>query len=103
MRDKRRLPEGQAVSWVIPGDGIRVQALDAADAPTAGSYAATVSEARFLGEITLATLVLDAMPGAPLQLTLAGPERRGLVVRARVAAQLDLELVHVMPVRTGGS
>jgi adenine/guanine phosphoribosyltransferase-like PRPP-binding protein len=39
---------------------------------------------------------------APLQLTLAGPERRGLVVGARVAVQLDLELVHVMPVRTGG-
>jgi len=102
VRDKRRLPEGQVVSWVIPGDAIHVQALDAAGVPAAGRYAATVSEARFLGEITLATLVLDAMPGAPFQLTLAGPERRGLMVGARVAVQLDLELVHVMPVRTGG-
>lgn len=101
VRDKRRLPEGQAVNWVIPGDAIGVQAL-AAGAPAAGSYAATVSEARFLGEITLATLVLDTMPGAPLQLTLAGPERRGLLAGSRVAVQLDLELVHVMPVRTGG-
>ncbi|MDO9074836.1 MAG: ABC transporter ATP-binding protein [Rubrivivax sp.] len=102
VRDKRRLPEGQVVSWVIPGDGIHVHALDAAGDTVAGSYAATVSEARFLGEITLATLVLETMPGAPLQLTLAGPERRGLAVGSRVAVQLDLELVHVMPVRTGG-
>ena len=100
VRDKHRLPLGQGVSWVIPGDAIRVQALGRTQAPD--DFAATVAEARFLGEITLATLVLDAMPGAPLQLTLAGPERRGLAAGARVAAQLDLALVHVMPVRTGG-
>ncbi|MBA4175803.1 MAG: ABC transporter ATP-binding protein [Leptothrix sp. (in: Bacteria)] len=102
VRDKRRLPEGQAVSWVIPGDAIRVQALAAPGAAAPGSYVATVTEARFLGEITLATLALDAMPGAPLQLTLAGPGRRSLLTGARVAVQLDLELVHVMPVRSGG-
>jgi molybdate transport system ATP-binding protein len=102
VRDKRRLPEGQQVSWVIPGDGIRVSAPQADGLAAAGSYAGTVSEARFLGEITLASLVLDALPGASLQLTLAGPERRGLEAGARVAVQLELDLVHVMPVRTGG-
>jgi molybdate transport system ATP-binding protein len=100
VRDKGRLAAGQAVSWVIPGDGIHLGALD----PTEMSaFTATVTEARFLGEISLTTVVLDAVPAAPLQLTLAGPLRSGVAAGARVNVRLDLETVHVMPVRERAS
>jgi molybdate transport system ATP-binding protein len=61
VRDKGKLPSGQAVNWVIPSDGITL--LDPA-ARRAGDFVAEVAEARHLGEITLATLALADVPGA---------------------------------------
>ena len=98
VRDKGRLPAGQAVNWVIPGDGIALLP-QAPQGP--GEFAATVTEARHLGEITLATLELAGVSGAQLLLTLSGSSRQKLALGAPVCARLDLELVHVMPVRTG--
>ena len=98
VRDKGRLPTGQAVNWVIPGDGITLLP-QAPQGP--GEFAATVTEARYLGEITLATLELAGVSGAQLLLTLSGSSRQALTLGAPVCARLDLELVHVMPVRTG--
>jgi molybdate transport system ATP-binding protein len=98
VRDKGRLSPGQAVSWVIPSDGIGF--VDPA-AGQPGDFPAEVVEARHLGEITLATLTLAAVPGARMVLTLSGARRRGLEVNARVAVRLDPARVHVMPVRTG--
>jgi len=96
VRDKGRLPPGQAVTWVIPGDGISL--LDRAP-QAADEFAATVAEARHLGEITLATIRLVDVPGAHLRLTLSGPQRARLQVHAELAVRLDLGLVHVMPLR----
>ncbi|HZH08442.1 MAG TPA: ABC transporter ATP-binding protein, partial [Lautropia sp.] len=95
VRDKGRLPVDQAVSWTIPGDGIHVHAHPGGP----GTFTASVAEARFLGEITLVKLALDAIPGAPVHLVLAGPQRLVISVGARLAVQLDLDLVHVMPIR----
>ena len=97
VRDKGRLPGGQVVSWVIPNDGIT---MVAADSLAPGDFAAQVAEARHLGEITLVTLVLAAVPGVRLQLTLSGAQRQGLMVGAPVGVRLNMDLVHVMPVRT---
>jgi molybdate transport system ATP-binding protein len=97
VRDKGKLPEGQAVSWVMPSDGI---ALMAPGSQAAGDFDAAVIEARHLGEITLASLSLAAVPGARLMLTLSGAQRQGLVVGARFAVRLDMDKVHVMPVRS---
>jgi molybdate transport system ATP-binding protein len=121
VRDKGRLPAGQQVTWVVPGDGIHLRPLtfSSRDRPdgsrpegsdfdgrgTDGSgldrsvFAATVSEARFLGEITLVSLVLDSVPDLPMRLTLAGPQRRDVAIGARVGVELDLQSIHVMPVR----
>jgi molybdate transport system ATP-binding protein len=96
VRDKGRLPPGQAVDWLIPGDAIALEA-DAADEP--GCFAARVVDARHQGEITLATLQLDAAGGAPLLLTLAGRERQQLAAGATVGIRIDLAQVHVMPLR----
>jgi molybdate transport system ATP-binding protein len=53
VRDKGKIAAGQSVSWVIPGDGITV--LESG-LPNADEFGAIVTEARHLGEITLATL-----------------------------------------------
>lgn len=97
VRDKGRIAPGQAVSWVIPSDGITLLGSD--DAPHASDWQAQVLEARHLGEISLVTLVLQAVPGARLMLTLSGAQRQGLTVGARGHVRLDLERVHVMPMR----
>lgn len=98
VRDKGKVPTGQAVNWVISSDGISL--IDAAAVgPT--DFSAEVSEARHLGEITLATLSLAAVPGVRLVLTLSGARRQVLVLGARVGVRLDPGLVHVMPLRTG--
>lgn len=96
VRDKGKLPAGQAVNWVIPGDGIRLL-TQAPQGP--GEFSATITEARHLGEITLATLVLADVGGAELRLTLSGAQRQDLGVGIRVGVRLDAELVHVMPLR----
>lgn len=96
VRDKGKLPAGHAVNWVIPNDGI---VLMDPDAGGAGDFDAKVVEARHLGEITLATLSVDAVPGARLVLTLTGAQRQALVPGARFLARLDPGRVHVMPLR----
>lgn len=99
VRDKGRLAPGQAVSWVIHGEGI--QLLNApSQAP--GDFCATVAELRHLGEITLVTLVLESAPGASLRLTLSGPQPAPLAPGQRTCVRLDRALVHVMPVRNAG-
>ncbi len=96
VRDKGKLTRGQLVSWVIPGDGL---SLLEPGAEGAGAVAAIVSEARHLGELTLATLNLTAVPGTTLRMTLAGAQRLSLVVGEPVCVQLNPDLVHVMPAR----
>ena len=97
VRDKGRIAVGQSVTWVIPSDGITV--LDRAPEHSS-EFSAEVVEARHLGEITLATLALAAVPEAPLLLTLTGPQRLQFTVGARLTVHLDPGLVHVMPVRS---
>ena len=97
--EKGKLPCGQPVTWVIPGEGLTL--LDEAPVvPWAGELAVQVVDARFLGEITLATVSVDGMPGVDLSLTLAGPQRFALTVGRRLGVQLNLDLVHVMPLRS---
>ncbi len=96
VRDKGKVPTGQAVNWVIPSDGITL--VDTA-AQGAADFSAEVVEARHLGEITLATLRLAAVPEARLVLTLSGAQRQGLETGLPVGVRLDPALVHVMPLR----
>lgn len=97
VRDKGKLPPGQPVNWVIPGDGITL--VDQA-ASSLGEFSAEVIEARHLGEITLATLALAQLPGANLRLTLSGVQRQSLPLGSQVSVRLDPALVHVMPLRS---
>lgn len=99
VRDKGRVRPGQAVTWVVPGDVVALldEPTQIGDGP-AHDIAAVVTEARQLGEITLATLALDAVPGAALAQTLSGPQRRRVRVGQCVELRLNLELVHMAPI-----
>ena len=96
VRDKGRIDAGQTVTWVINGDGITL--LDH-PAQSDDEFAAVVTEARHLGEVTLATLALAEHPEVQLHLTLTGPQRARLTVATTVVVRLDLSLAHVMPLR----
>lgn len=96
VRDKGKIATGQSVSWVIPGDGITL--LDPG-LLTADEFGAVVTEARHLGEITLATLALVDVPGALLRLTLTGAQRLRITPGEQIGVRLNQGLVHVMPSR----
>jgi molybdate transport system ATP-binding protein len=96
VRDKGKVPPGQAVNWVLPGDAIslRDRAAQAAD-----EFDVELVELRHLGEITLCTLAVRAVPGARLTMTLSGPGRLTVDGGRGLSVGLDRERVHVMPFR----
>lgn len=96
VRDKGRIDHGQKVTWVINGDGMTFLNRPAQNDD---EFAAVVTEAKHLGEVTLATLALVEHPNEQLHLTLTGPQRAHLTVAATVAVRFDLSLAHVMPLR----
>ena len=99
VRDKGRLPAGQAVTWVIPNDGIVLTGGEGREGGDGDDFQAEVIEARHLGEITLCTLAVRAVPGARLTLTLSGPGRLSVDGGRSLSVGLDRERVHVMPFR----
>ncbi len=98
MVDKGRIRPGQAVNWVIPGDAL---ALREAAPAAPGEFAVVVSQARHLGEITLATVTLADWPAVAFELTLSGPLQRRLAPGMAATLALDLSQVHVMPLHHG--
>jgi molybdate transport system ATP-binding protein len=96
VRDKGGIAALQSVTWVIPGDGITLL-NHPPEHP--GEFGARVVEARHLGEITLATLALAEMGGVQLILTLSGPQRLAFTVGSALGVRLELDCVHVMPLR----
>jgi molybdate transport system ATP-binding protein len=109
VADKGRIDVGQAVTWVIQGDGLRLQPPAAAGPPLCLSeaqgqvpLAARVQSLHHLGEVSLATLGLEALPGVALRLVLSGPSRTPLQAGAAVTLCLDTAWVHVMPTRNPG-
>ncbi len=100
VRDKGKIQSGQAVHWIIPSDGITLVDSTASRMTDTSDWDAQVLEARHLGEISLITLALKAVPDARLLLTLSGPQRQGVGVGGVVRVRLDLSRVHVMPMRS---
>ena len=109
VRDKGRLDVGQRVTWVVQGDGLQCRPVDPSSTPPsappsggAGTLplAARLSERRHLGEMSLALLALEALPGVQLHMTLSGPWRHSLQAGQRLWVDIDPEWVHVMPTRT---
>ncbi|TDQ45139.1 ABC transporter ATP-binding protein [Tepidicella xavieri] len=104
VRDKKRLSPGQAVTWVIQGDGLRIGHEMAPESASAElgtvTLDATVTSVRNLGETTLAQARVDALGGVTLRLARSGPQRQWLQKNQPLQVRLDCEWVHVMPTRT---
>lgn len=104
VSDKGRLKTaGQAVTWVIQSDGLEANPSSAQDHLADMQSVllnAQVSGLRSLGEISLATLQLQALHPCPLQLTLSGAHRQQLQVGQSLTVRLDCRWIHVMPVRS---
>lgn len=112
VRDKGRIEPGQAVAWVVPGEGLRL----CGDAPTApmdgaGTHAnrigigglslsAQVLTLRHLGDVWLLRLQAHEGPRAVFQLMLTGPQVLPLQAGQTLGLRIDLDLVHIMPIKT---
>jgi len=101
VRDKGRIELGQAVTWVVQGDGLHVGGETDAAAPGRLPLQCTVVSVRNLGETTLAHVGVNGLAGVTLRLIRSGPQRQQLAVGQSLPVQLDCDWVHVMPIKTG--
>ena len=109
VRDKDKgFALGQAVNWVIQGDGLQVQTSAEPHAPHQHGAAsgtswqqlsARVQELRYLGDISMAVLSVCDLPGVSIKLALSGQQRQSLALEQTVCVEIDCNWVHVMPVR----
>ncbi|MEZ5646815.1 MAG: ABC transporter ATP-binding protein [Burkholderiaceae bacterium] len=108
IRDKGRIEPGQTVSWVVPGEGLqlcepgsrRAPATIAA-APWSLGLPVRLTRLRHLGDVWLLHLDSENQPGAVFRLMLTGPQVLPLQTGQTLQLCLDLNMVHIMPVRTG--
>jgi molybdate transport system ATP-binding protein len=108
VRDKGRIEPGQAVSWVVPGEGLHLcqgeetPASVPASAPPGGlPLRVRLVTLRHLGDVWLLQLACDDDPLATFRLMLTGRQVLPLRTGQELVLCLDLSMVHIMPVRTG--
>jgi molybdate transport system ATP-binding protein len=108
VRDKNRLKDGAAVSWVLAGEQVDVGRADEAQKPAqttndepVNRIACELVELLSLGETSLCTLVPQALPGQHLTLNLSSAHLRALKVGvgSKVVVNLPPQGVHIMPQR----
>jgi molybdate transport system ATP-binding protein len=103
VKDKGRLKKtGQAVTWVIQGDGFQVHPAWTEEEKNDHQRVllqAQVSALRSLGEMSLATLTLEEPANLQLQLTLSGMQRHNVQTGQSLSISMDCRWIHVMPVR----
>jgi len=97
VRDKGRIEEGAAVSWVVPAEHISVH-RHAPHGPNV--QRARLSEALPLGDIALCRFeLLNVRAAVQLHQTTAQMKRGELIVGEEVFLQFDPSGVHIMPRR----
>ena len=106
VRDKGRIADGARVSWVLAGELLDVSAVEpdqAAGLMRGHSLACVLGEVLPLGEISLCTLMIDALPGQQIKLNLSSALLRQLAVGpgAPLWLQVPPDAIHIMPLRQG--
>ena len=113
--DKNRIDDGARVSWVLAGELLDVSSAAppcASDGSvpvntlvntSANTLCCLLTEVLPLGEISLCTLRLDALPGQQLKLNLSSAVLRQLAVGpgGRLWLHIPPVAVHIMPLRQG--
>lgn len=97
--DKGRLTDGAQVSWVLASELLDVSTV-AVDLQGDNTLACMLAEVLPLGEISVCTLVPDAIPDQRLTLNLSTALLRqlGAVRGSPLALKVPPEAVHIMPV-----
>lgn len=102
VRDKGRIEPGQSVTWVVPGEALRL--CDRSSAPASPDQAlplpVEVLTLRHLGDVWLLKLQGVSGPRASFQLMLTGPQARAYAPGESLTLCLDLARVHIMPIKT---
>jgi molybdate transport system ATP-binding protein len=103
--DKSRIDDGARVSWVLAGELLDVfePPLQARAELPPNTLGCQLAEVLPLGEISLCTLTLDALPGERLTLNLSSALLRQLNAAPGAALHLHIppEAVHIMPLKQG--
>lgn len=105
VRDKGRIDQGQAVTWVVPGEGLHLcdLAFTSATLPARGlRLAARVLSLHHLGDVGLLRLQVEDAAAGVFQLMLTGPQALPIQPGQRLGLCIDLDLVHIMPTRSVG-
>ncbi len=98
--DKNRIAEGTAVTWVLNGEGVDLLP-DGGPPGEANVLRCQLQEVLPLGEISLCTLVPEALPDQRITLNLNGRLLRALGAGPGQAVGLRLapEALHIMPLK----
>ncbi|MCY7370765.1 MAG: ABC transporter ATP-binding protein [Polaromonas sp.] len=104
VADKNRIADRARVSWVLAGELLDVSSSAPAGAPETlpgNTLRCHLTEVLALGEISLCTLALDALPGQHLRLNLSSALLRQLALGPGSGLWLHIPpgAVHVMPLR----
>ncbi len=98
--DKNRIDDGTAVTWVLRGEGVDLL-TDGSQAGGANVLPCRLQEVLALGEISLCTLVPEALPEQRITLNLDGRQLRavGATPGQRLHLRLAPEALHIMPLK----
>jgi len=108
--DKGRIDEGVPVTWVLNGEGVDVLPAEetghAGGAPTSqepNRVCCRLEEVLPLGDISLCTLVPEALPDQRIMLNLTSRRLRDLAAQSgqRLCLRLNPQALHIMPVKPG--
>ena len=100
VRDKGRIEDGAAVTWVVAAEYIAVHAMPI---EAANVQRATLAEALPLGDIALCRFEVDGGgPAVQLHQPTASLQRGDIAVGRAVYLQFDPAGVHIMPRRDSG-
>jgi molybdate transport system ATP-binding protein len=101
--DKKRIDDGAEVSWVLAGELLDIGPPASTGAPPLNTLPCTLTEVLPLGEISLCTLHLVALPGQKVTLNLSTALLRHLGAGCGDTLWLRVppEAAHIMPLRQG--
>ena len=100
VMDKGRIDDGANVSWVVAGELLDIS--NHAPQQSASALTCCLQEVLALGEISLCTLVPQALPDQRLTLNLSTAQLRQVALKpgATLYLHVPTQAVHIMPLRS---